>query len=560
MFIEFAPRRWSLASQILGLQVVVAAIVVAGGLAAAYVQARSATQEQARQRVLAVARTLASDPVVFGSVTGADPTTVLQPYAERVRHETDTDFITVMSPRGTRFTHPDPAQIGRTFVGHTAEALAGGQVVEDYVGTLGPSTRAVVPVFAGGERGRPVVALVSVGIGLAAVSDQVAAQVPGLLLAGLLAAVFAGLGTWLVARHVRRQTRGMNTTELHRMYEYYDAVLHAVREGLVLVDRDGKVGLVNDEGHRLLGLDPDVDPTGRPVAELGLAADLAEALASGLPRTDELHVTAARVLVLNQARARWDGRDLGTVTTLRDRTDLEALTGELDSARGLADALRSQAHESANRLHTVVSLIELGRTDEALRFATDELTSSQRLTDDFVAAVGEPALTALLLGKAAQASERGVDFRVEASTPVPDGIAPARDLVTIVGNLLDNALDAVAGMPQGRVGFTAHLEADACVLEVSDNGPGLDPQEAARAFTRGWSSKPTPDGSTGRGLGLALVQQCTSRLGGTVSVSAPPGATWTVRLPLATPARSPATSLASSSAVAGRAADLGPAR
>lgn len=254
-------------------------------------------------------------------------------------------------------------------------------------------------------------------------------------------------------------------------------------------------------------------------------------------------------MVLNQARASWEGRDLGTVATLRDRTDLEALTGELDSARGLAEALHSQAHESANRLHTVVSLIELGRVDDALRFATEELTSSQKLTDSFVSAVEEPALTALLLGKAAQANERGIDFRIDDRTELPEGVAPSRDLVTIVGNLVDNALDAVSGLPSARVSFGARIDGGGCVLTVSDNGPGLTPEQAQRAFTRGWTSKPSGPpasgmrgaaGLPGRGLGLALVQQCATRLGGTVSVSEPPGATMTVRLPTRPPSDGPA--------------------
>lgn len=535
------PRRWALATQILALQFVVAAIVVAGGLGAAYLQARSATEEEARQRVLAIAHTLATDPAVLAAA--ADPsraTERLQPYVERVRGSTSTDFIVVMNRDGVRWTHPDPSQIGKVFIGHIEGAQQGQDVLENYAGTLGPSSRAVVPVFRDGDRSRPVIALVSVGIALSAVSNQVAAQVPGLLVAALVAALIAGVGTWLVARHVRRETRGMNTADLRRMYEYYDAVLHAVSEGLLLIDRDGRVALVNDEGRRLLGLPEDVG--GQLVTDLPLAPDLVAALAGGEPRTDELHVTEARVVVLNQARAVWQGRDLGTVATLRDRTDLEALTGELDSARGLADALHSQAHESANRLHTVVSLIELGRTDEALRFATEELTASQKLTDAFVTAVAEPALTALLLGKAAQAGEGGIDFDIDETTQLPEGVAPSRDLVTIVGNLLDNALDAVAGMPSGAVGFAAHLEGGECVIVVRDNGPGLTAAQAAQAFTRGWSSKTGAQGASpqapgtarvpGRGLGLALVLQCTTRLGGTVTVSEPPGATWTVRLPV----------------------------
>jgi sensor histidine kinase regulating citrate/malate metabolism len=243
--------------------------------------------------------------------------------------------------------------------------------------------------------------------------------------------------------------------------------------------------------------------------------------------SDSIHLTANRVLVVNQALARWEGRDLGTVMTLRDHTDLQALTGELDSARGLAEAMRSQAHEAANRLHSVISLIELGRTEQALTFATEELALAQQLTDLVVSAVHEPVLAALLLGKAAEASERGVKLEVDPASSVPESVIPARDLVTVVGNLLDNAIDAAAGAPgPRRVGFSSWVEDDASgpviastlVLQVSDSGPGLDKDHVTRAFTRGWSTK-SDKRLIGHGLGLALVGQVTHRNRGTIEVS-----------------------------------------
>lgn len=322
-------------------------------------------------------------------------------------------------------------------------------MVEDHIGSLGVSRRVVVPV----RDGDRVVALVSVGIRRSAVGRQVREQVPALLLAGLAAALLSGAGTALVARRVRRQTHGLGEQQLQGMYRYYDAVLHAVTEGLLLTDPDGRLRLANREAVRLLVLPEDA--VGRPVAALGLPGSLVAALTDEQPHEDELHLTVDRVLVLNKAPARWRGRALGFVTTLRDRTDLEELTGELDSARGLTEALHAQAHESANRLHTVVSLIELGHADRALAFATEELDASQRLTDRVVASVEEPALAALLLGKASEAGERGIDFQVAEEAHWPDGAVPARELVTIAGNLVDNALDAVAGVTGPRVSTPA---------------------------------------------------------------------------------------------------------
>ncbi|RKT80046.1 sensor histidine kinase regulating citrate/malate metabolism [Terracoccus luteus] len=549
------PARWSVARQTFALQVGLAVVVVVAGLVGVWVQANRAADHEAFARAVAVADTVAATPEVRQAVTRpATASAVLQGYAETVRRESDTDFVVVMSRDGIRYTHPDPRQIGGRFLGHIEAAQQGGVVQEEYTGTLGPSARVVVPVR---DAAGAVDGLVSVGIRKAAVGEQVSAQLPGLLLAGLAAAMVSGLGTALVARRIRRQTHGLDERQLREMYEYHDAVLHAVSEGLVITDLDGRLRLANDEARRLLDL-PDA-AVGRPVGDLGLAEPLAAALAGDGEHEDELHVTAARVLVVNTGPARWEGRLLGHVTTLRDRTDLEALTGELDSARGLTEALRSQAHEASNRLHTIVSLIELGHTERALAFATDELQVSQGLTDKVVGAVDEPALTALLLGKAAEAHERGIDFEIAPGAHWPAGVAPTRDVVTIVGNLVDNALDAVAQVDAGRprrVSFDAHVVAgpvddglggpgDTAVLVVADSGPGLPPGAADEVFRRGFSTK--ADGVAGRrGLGLALVAQSVARLGGRLEVGGPPGAVFTVRLPApptagATPASWPVT-------------------
>ncbi len=533
------PRSWSLARQLLILQVVVVTVVVVAAVAAAYVQARSVSQDSARQEVLAVARAVAAQPQVRDALAGPDPASVLQPLAERVRADTGTDFVVVMSPDRTRYSHPNPALVGRPFLGHVAAALRGGTVLETYTGTLGPSERAVVPVRTSTGA---VSGLVAVGIRREALSRELSAQLPTLVGAGVVALLLSGVGSALVARRLRRQTHGLGPAELTRMYEFYDAVLHGLHEGLLLLDTGGRLRLANDEALRLLDLPGDW--VGRRVDAVGLPWVLAQALLGGGVRHDavhdDIHLTGERVVVVNRAPARWQGRDLGSVVTLRDHTDLQALAGELNSVRGFAEALRSQAHESANRLHSVVSLIELGRTEQALTFATAELAAAQQLTDAVVAAVDEPVLAALLLGKVAEARERTVEVTVDATSSVPEGALAARDLVTIVGNLLDNAIDAAG--PTGRVRFGGWVDdvshaagiSSTLVLEVADSGPGLADAVAAQAFLRGWSTK-SDHRLVGHGLGLALVGQTVHRHAGTVEVMRDDvlgGALFTVRLPL----------------------------
>jgi sensor histidine kinase regulating citrate/malate metabolism len=551
MRLRVQPKTWSLSRQLFALQVAVVAVVVVAAVGAAYLQAAQSSQASASARVLAVARSVAASPLVRSELRSSNPTAVLQPYTLRVSRDTGTDFVVVMTTSGKRFTHPRPELIGQQFSGHIAGAAAGGVVLETFGGSFGPSERAVVPVRA--DNGGPVLGLVGVGVTRQAISRDVATQVPSLLAAAAVALLLAAGGAALVARRLRRQTHGMAPDELARMAEFYDAVLHGVREGLVLLDPQGRLLLANDEAHRLLDLPEDC--TGRRLDELGMPTGLTAALEGGREISDAIHLTPSRVLVVSQAAARWEDRHLGTVLTLRDHTDLRAMTGELNSAHRLADALRSQAHEAANRLHSVISLIELGHVDQALTFATSELALAQRLTDLVVSSVDEPVLAALLLGKAAEANERGVELEVDPECNVPGGVIPARDLVTVVGNLLDNAIDAAAGAPgPRRVGFSGWLEdvptafgiASELVLQVSDTGPGLDEVSAELAFTRGWSTKPE-ERLVGHGLGLALVGQTTRRHQGTVDVgrgsdaalvgaavdAAFVGAVFTVRLPVA---------------------------
>jgi two-component system, CitB family, sensor kinase len=520
--------RRSLASQMLLLQVAVVSLAIAAGAAVAWLDARRDSAASARQHVLGVAETFARSPDVLAAVGGSDPARELQPLAESVRRATGVDFVVVMSREGVRYSHPNPAQVGGRFIGHTEPALAGRSFTETFTGTLGPSVRAVVPVPGDGQ---PVQGLVAVGITQAKVADELARQLPALLGMVALAFALAALGSLLASRRLQRYTHGLGPVELTRLYEHHDAVLHAMREGLLVLDTDRRLLLANDEAARLLGLGPDAE--GRPAGELEVPGPLGELLVSGRSVTDELHLTTDAVVVVNQAPVTRRGRAFGTVVTLRDHTELQALTGELDSVRGLAESLKSQAHESANRLHAVVTLIELGRPDAAVEFATAELAAAQRLADQLLAVVEEPVLVALLLGKAAEAQERDVELVVTDNTAVRATLIDPRDLVTMVGNLIDNAIDAaLAAPPPRRVTVTVRQDETELLVRVADTGPGLDPAGLEQAFTRGWSTKPVGR-PHGRGLGLALVRQVVARHDGTVAVANDGGAVFTIRLPLA---------------------------
>jgi sensor histidine kinase regulating citrate/malate metabolism len=254
------------------------------------------------------------------------------------------------------------------------------------------------------------------------------------------------------------------------MYEHHDAILHSVSEGLIVLDRNG-VALANDEARRLLALPPG------PVER----SDLPEFLRTYNPGArDEVHVTDDRVLVVNRSPVEYKRtRDTQSseVVTIRDRTELQGALGELSSLKVLTDTLRSQAHEAANKLHTIVTMVEMGRADEAVTFATNELELSQQLVDRLSSAVGEPALVALLLGKTAQADERGIELTVTEETHLPSNVddlaLSGQEMVTVLGNLIDNAMDA-CDREDPWVEVTVSQTDGTLSIQVADSGPGMD--------------------------------------------------------------------------------------
>ncbi|MEU0206233.1 SpoIIE family protein phosphatase [Streptomyces canus] len=323
-----------MAGQVFVLQVVIVLLLVVAAVVALVLQVRHDSTVEARNRSVAVAEAFANAPGTAEALSSPDPSAVLQPRAEAARRATDVDFIVVMDTDGIRYTHPKKDRIGKKFVGNIAPALAGDVVTEDITGTIGPLVQAVVPVKA--DDGK-VVGLVSAGITTAKVGGTANQQLPLLLTAAAVGLALATGGTALVSRRLLRQTHGLGPHEMTRMYEHHDAVLHAVREGVLIVGGEGRLLLANDEAHRLLDLPADAE--GRHVLDLALPADTAGLLASGRVATDEVHRVKDRLLAVNQRSTDIQGGPPGTVATLRDSTELRALSGRAEAARERLDML-----------------------------------------------------------------------------------------------------------------------------------------------------------------------------------------------------------------------------
>ncbi|MGW6415588.1 sensor histidine kinase [Streptomyces sp. NPDC055055] len=511
-------------SQVLLMQLAIATgvTVLATGLFLAPLSAQ--LDDQAMRQALAIADTAAS-PRVARDLTGSAPSArgPVQTEAERIRVATGAEYVVVMDTRGVRWSHTDPARIGRLVSTDPSDVLAGREVMEIDDGTLGRSARGKVPLRDADGR---IVGAVSVGIAYDSVRDRLLAAIPGLLAyaGGALAA--GALAAYLISRRLQRQTHDLAFSDISALLAEREAMLHGIREGVVALDRNGSVRLVNDEARRLLGLGPEAD--GRPLDEVLGAGRTADVLAGRVTGDDLLTVRGHRVLIAN----RMPTDDGGAVATLRDRTELEHLGRELDSTRGLIDALRAQDHEHANRLHTLLGLLELEMHEEAVEFVTEVVGVHRATAEQVTEKIHDPLLAALLVGKSTVAAERGVSLRLAPDSLLPDRLVDPRELVTVVGNLVDNALDAVAGTAGARVGVSLGGEGRTVVLRVSDSGPGVPRDRRELIFTEGWTTKALPAHGK-RGLGLALVRRLAERRGGTARVTDGPdgGAEFTVVLP-----------------------------
>ena len=521
--------RLSLASRILALQVaVIVGALIIGTLVTVAVE-RSQLDSRYEGRALNVAESVAGMPSVREALRDSDPSRTLQPLAEGMRKASGASFIVITGPDGTRYSHPNPSLIGKKVDENPASVLAGHSFVGIQRGTLGSSARGKVPIFDGTGK---VVGMVSVGFLETELWKQLMTDLGQLILALLVAVGLAVIGSLLLARHLKRQTFGLEPQEIAALLEQREASLHGIREGTVATDLEGRVTLINDEARRLLRLPEDVQ--GKRLIDVLPAGRVREVLDGQVTGADESVLAADRVLVVSRMPVVVRGRTIGYVATFRDRTELEGLLRELDNARSVTEALRAQAHDFSNRLHTIAGLIELGRYEEAMQLTTESSSVSQELTESLLERVADPVLGALLLGKSAVAAERGIAFRLSPDSRLDGDAGHPRDLITVVGNLIDNALEAVASSPNGGprwVEVSIHKTDGELEISVHDSGPGIGAADSQRIFSEGYTTKVAAPGAR-RGLGLALVRQVAARRGGEVNVANQGGAVFTVRLPL----------------------------
>lgn len=519
-------KKGSLARRLLALQLLIVLVLLAAVAAVSIGQARADFRDSEGRRMLGIAQQVADNPVTreLGDLAQQEQ---LASIAEAARALSGAEYVAIARRDLTMVASQKPDHIGKPLP-------LGDSTIDEgtyWVGAIDDTVIAHVPIV--DERGAI--------IGYVAAAQlwpswwQLAAEWPSnlLMLLGMATPIGIAGSLWL-AWWVKRQTLGLEPSEITRLVEHREAMLHGIKEGVIGLDQQQCISLANDKATELLSLPDDV--IGRSVYDLGLSNRVLDVLTGTAQGTDQIVLREGRVLVMNRMPIRLGEKEQSAVATLRDRTELVQLRDQLDATRTTTETLRAQAHEFSNRLHTIAGLIELGEYHEVSRYI-DRLSALRDLWQAEVTdKVDDPAVAAVLVAKASLAAEQGVGLRLSDDSEL-HGIddALSADLITVLGNLIDNALDALREHAGNEPGWIeVDLRHSTCEVRVTvrDSGPGIAPEIVEEVFRHGFTTKAAEqDGQ--RGLGLALTKQTCARRGGSVDVHNAEGAVFTATLPVA---------------------------
>lgn len=529
-------QTWPLASQILIWVLAILVLTVSLG-AFLYARISSQTLEQQYQlRALGIASSVSNTPEIVTALEAGDPKHIIRVIAEHIRKNTEAAYVVVADRNGIRFSHPNPALIGKRLEEGVA-VLDGETHTGTDLGSLGKSANAKAPVFTSSGA---VIGEVSVGILETQENNALARNIETIALYSVIVLALSALGSVLLARRIKRITYGLEPSSIASLLREREALLHGIREGMVAFDTEGRISVINDEARRLLGLDGAV--IGKSLNQLMPPGRLLDLLSGTIVGTDEVTLTDDSLLVVNRMLVSLAGHCIGSVVTVRDRTDVEGLIREVHAISGLTEALRAQEHEYTNRLFVAAGLLEMGEYAQATAYLSQISTTHSTIGEELRSRIEPPELGALLLAKVTIAAEHGVHISLSEDSHLDQPPVDPQVLLTIVGNLVDNAIDAVLDHEDPREVMVQLSDDDGVRIIVSDSGNGVPPELVDDVFLDGYSTKNPRSGGMRRGLGLALVSRLVHRAGGTITAAPGPGGYFEVYLPAETQYTTPADS------------------
>lgn len=494
------------------IMVFLISISIAGYFIVDYVSV--ATEKHIANQALDIARTVASIPDIQNNLGKKDGSLTIDPLAEEIRKNTNTEFVVVIDRNSIRYSHPIKDRVGKKFVGNDEkEVLKGKEYVSNSIGTLGPSLRAFVPVYQGSYQ----VGAVSVGILLNDVEKSVVLIKYKIIKSLIIGLLIGFLGAAYLARNIKKAIFGLEPIEIATIFEEKQVILSAIREGIIAINKQGLITVMNEEAKNLLGL-KDKNVIGLPVTDVVPNTELPKVLKTGIPETDQPQLFFEHRVITSRVPLIINGEIVGAVASFRNMTEVQKLAEELTGVKRYVDALRAQSHEFKNKLHTIAGLLQLGKYNKALNFIMDINEKSQDTVDIIVKRIKDPLIGGLLLGKLVLAKEKKIklifDKRCNIYSIFPQEVNG--QLISILGNLIDNAFEAVDPLKSKsnrKVRLLINETEEEILIEVEDWGIGIAANDIEKIFNRGFTTK----GTENRGIGLALIKNFVKAKKGTIA-------------------------------------------
>lgn len=493
----------------------------------AYMQIQQ-TEKNMGQRALQVATTISFMPTVKNAFKLDDPSSVIQPIAEKIRKKVGAEFIVVGNLNSVRYSHPEPFKIGRTMVGgdNNKALIYGEYYTSKAVGSLGPSLRGKAPIF--GDYGE-IIGIVSVGF---LIEDVQTVIFDKLVKTGSVATIILIIGIFggiLLTKNIRKETLGLEPHQIAAMYRERSAILRSIKEGIIAIDQNGYITMMNDSAKEMLGIEEEC--LNKKIEDVFSNTRMYNVLITGKTNRDEEMLLRNRIVIVNRTPITENGEVTGVVSTFRDKTEIQQMLNTLSEMKQYSEDLRAQTHEYTNKLYVLSGLLQLEHYKEAIGLIQLESKLHKHQTQVLLELIKDRTVQAILLGKIGKASEKKVTLQVDSLSSIntiPTHVA-MNSLITILGNLLDNAIEAASEAERKEVIFFTTDEGNDIVFEVADSGLGIQSDLMPKIFNRGFSTK----GKAGHGYGLSAVLEAVHNLQGTVEIHNQPdsGAVFTVFLP-----------------------------
>ncbi|MBT2720409.1 sensor histidine kinase [Bacillus sp. ISL-46] len=484
-------------------------------------------------KALSVAQSISNMPEIQKAFYSTDPAAIIQPVAEKIRKQVGAEFIVIGNRKEIRYSHPDPNRLGQKMVGGDNERVFKGEsVISESIGTLGPSLRGKAPIFSdGGE----VIGVVSVGYLQTDIDKEVSKIRRKIFMVTMIILLGGLIAALLISLNIKRAIFGLEPKEIAWMYQEKHAILESIHEGIIAVDTNGRITVVNETAHKFLNVPKEVLLRGKRIEDVLENTHLYEVVRTGLAEYDREFAIFGEVFLVNRIPIfNKKGEVIGAVASFRNKSELSNLIQELSHVKAYAEGLRAQTHEYSNRLYTLLGLIQLGSYKEAIDFISREVDVAQGFISFLMKEIPDPIIAGFILGKVSLSSELKINFTIDRESSFKDVPAEiSRDtLVTIIGNLVNNAFDAVRenDKEEKRVSLFLTDLGKELIIEIEDNGKGIDPSLSEQIFQDGFSTK---NRQSNAGIGLSLVKKAIKGLGGYITFSSNEGAgtIFTVAIP-----------------------------